>query len=129
MTTVQAIHAYWASNATLTALVPTEDFYTGQVPEKTLFPYVVLVDIGSDEPEYNTSNKWFQIDNFQFSIFADTGVQGETIAEAVTKQFNWKKIDAETIYCKQRKRQFIVEPAGTAHIALDFEIARQFTLA
>src|SRR4051794_7167914 len=94
------IHSYYASNATLTALLPASKVYTSLIPEGTAFPYAVIVPIALT-PTPTTGQGYYASFAFQISVFDTDPDNAESIANTIVGQFDYRQIATSTISCER----------------------------
>jgi hypothetical protein len=87
MSLEQAIHARWAGDGTLTALVPAARFVTGKVLGGLELPYATLSRIGQRRATRTSSRSLAEV-QVRFDVFsADLGTLRQT-ADAVKARFD-----------------------------------------
>jgi hypothetical protein len=124
--------AYYSGNSTLTAAVPFSKVWTGLVPEKTAFPYIVFTPIASVPTNVtNGQGGYWETFTFQISIFDTDPDNVESVAATVAAQFDYRTISASCISCERTNGPvFIVDqatPELVYHAWLQFDYRRNQT--
>ncbi len=89
----QALHALWAANSALVAVVPADRAITGRVPPSEEMPYVrlSLADAGNKQ---RTNATLYQAQRVSFHLWTDTFDAGDAAAPLIqaafaSMAFNW----------------------------------------
>lgn len=94
MSVEQAIHERWENTFPLTALVPINRIYTGQVPatddeeEDVTRPYVGVMVDPKEENIRTSSKRLLSKGNCLFGIYADTLGEVKAIVREIVNSFN-----------------------------------------
>ena len=87
MSLEQAIHARWAADGTLTALIPAARFVTGKALGGLSLPYAVLSRVGQQQVTRTSSRRVAHV-RIRFDAFsADLGTLRQ-VADAVEARFD-----------------------------------------
>lgn len=127
MSFLSELHSYWASNGTLTALIPTDKVFTGLVPDSCLMPYAVIVPI-SEVPTFLCGQDYYESFHFQVSLFGDDDATIESTAQTVMDELDYVSIANPTIAVERLNYLFTTEPAGIFHVVLEYNWTSNRTL-
>ena len=94
MTIEKALHDQWSASRSLTALVPSERFYTGLPPirdaegDTVTFPYVSLSVAGEADLTRTSSATVLSTERIRFTIYTKSYDEGREVAQAICDWFN-----------------------------------------
>lgn len=91
-TLAEAIHAIWAANAALCAVIPLERFCTGRIPPSEEMPYV-RVEFNSNGNVALTNRTLYQKGDIVLHIWTDDFDTGDAIAGLVRQAFDLQEFD------------------------------------
>lgn len=95
----QNIVSYWATQSSLTSLIPANKVYLDIAADGATMPYAIFTMIGG-KPKWMTDGSYISPTEFHITVYATSLSSLSSIVDAIYQAFKWKNITANGFGCR-----------------------------
>lgn len=96
---IQNVAAYWATQTSLTSLVPASSVFLDVAADGTTLPYLIFSQV-SQIPEWQTGGNHISRTRLRMTVYGPTLAVVSPIVDAIIAAFKWQDVTSAGFGCR-----------------------------